>query len=96
MFLLLMWERTIQCALYSQFKLPWQTNRTVLNTATGKRLVYLCTSLSLGLSLLCVYLPDFIPGSSCISVSHSALCCSYLEINIMFSVFLLTLFQYIK
>lgn len=32
----------------------------------------LCTSLSLGLSLLCVYLPDLNPGSSCISVSHFA------------------------
>jgi len=56
----------------------------------------LCTSLSLGLSLLCIYLPDLNPGSSCISVSHSVLFCFYLEINIVFSVFLLTLFQHIK
>ena len=39
----------------------------------------LCTSLSLGLALLCVYLPDLNHGSGCISVSHSVLFCFYLE-----------------
>lgn len=50
----------------------------------------LCTSLSLSLSLLCVYLPDLNPGSRCISLSHWF--CFAFIFNLVFSVFLLALF----